>query len=296
MKVYFRKNLVRGLSGETVKSYKPLSALEIVSCGIKVIFRRFKVYALPAFIYFLSSLLQSIIDTPTPPNGTTSESITLVQVTSMTTMLSNLNLAGIGGILTIIYPTTAPPSSVPRIISILGTIGAIIFSWILGTLSQGMIIKIAADDLADLKPSLKKSLNRALEVFWPLLITSLMVTVIVLVGALFLIVPGMIFAIWYSLATTTVVLEGRKKSEALNRSKELVSGYGVDIFIIYIVLLIIGFIPVSILLAFLWLGVMTTTSYILITSVVSAFLSLISPTVFTVTYYELLKRKTVVEA
>lgn len=53
---------------------------------------------------------------------------------------------------------------------------------------------------------------------------SILVGLIVLAGMFLFIVPGLIFAVWYSFALLIFVLEGTKGYEALKKSKALVSG------------------------------------------------------------------------
>ncbi|MEK7189680.1 MAG: hypothetical protein AAB666_01730 [Patescibacteria group bacterium] len=53
---------------------------------------------------------------------------------------------------------------------------------------------------------------------------SILVGVIVTIGTVLFIVPGVIFGIWYSFAALVFVLEGVKGYEALKKSKSLVQG------------------------------------------------------------------------
>jgi hypothetical protein len=73
----------------------------------------------------------------------------------------------------------------------------------------------------DIKGAFLKSIPQFLSYIW----ISILVGVITLVGALLLIIPGIIFAIWYSLASYALLIEGKKGVHALNRSKELVKGH-----------------------------------------------------------------------
>ncbi len=53
---------------------------------------------------------------------------------------------------------------------------------------------------------------------------SILVGVIALLGLILFIIPGLIFAVWYSFAALIFVLEGVKGYAALKQSKSLVSG------------------------------------------------------------------------
>ncbi|GAI05360.1 unnamed protein product [marine sediment metagenome] len=54
---------------------------------------------------------------------------------------------------------------------------------------------------------------------------SLLTGLIVGLGFLLLIIPGIIFTIWFVFSTYTVICEDKKGFKALSRSKELVKGY-----------------------------------------------------------------------
>lgn len=60
---------------------------------------------------------------------------------------------------------------------------------------------------------------------WPLFITILLVALTVIVGFILVIIPGIIFAIWYSLSTYIVVAEHKSGVAAMKASKEYVKGY-----------------------------------------------------------------------
>ncbi|MDO8499038.1 MAG: hypothetical protein Q7S66_00020 [bacterium] len=59
---------------------------------------------------------------------------------------------------------------------------------------------------------------------WPVLLTSVLTGIFVICGAILLVIPGIIFAIWYSLAIYIAIFEGKKGWAALQTSKSLVAG------------------------------------------------------------------------
>lgn len=65
------------------------------------------------------------------------------------------------------------------------------------------------------------SKTKVAPVFW----TGILSGLIILGGFILLIIPGIIFAIWYSLAENVVIAEGLKGWAALKRSKFYVKGY-----------------------------------------------------------------------
>jgi len=70
----------------------------------------------------------------------------------------------------------------------------------------------------------KESFSSSHHLIWPLIWSSILVFLIVLGGALLLVVPGIIFMIWYSFYFFTVTFEGTKGLNALKASKNLVAG------------------------------------------------------------------------
>lgn len=56
------------------------------------------------------------------------------------------------------------------------------------------------------------------------LLVAFLTGLIVMVGIILLIIPGIIFAVWYSFSVYINILEGKKGMEALNASKALVQG------------------------------------------------------------------------
>lgn len=60
---------------------------------------------------------------------------------------------------------------------------------------------------------------------WPLFLVSLLSGIIIMLWSLLLIIPGIIFAVFYSFAVFALFFENFKSMSALRRSKELVGGY-----------------------------------------------------------------------
>ena len=80
--------------------------------------------------------------------------------------------------------------------------------------------------------------GKILSYLWVSILTGLAVVV----GLLLLIVPGIIFAVWFSFASYVLIAEGVTGTRALSRSKELVSGYWWAIFWRFLALVVIAII------------------------------------------------------
>ncbi len=86
----------------------------------------------------------------------------------------------------------------------------------------------------------KEAIQRAFAVFWSLIGTSILLGLVLFAGFLLLIIPGIIFALWYSLATQIVVVEGISGAKAMKRSKELMQGNMGSMFVLGFVMLAIN--------------------------------------------------------
>ena len=73
--------------------------------------------------------------------------------------------------------------------------------------------------------SAKESFKAARPLVWAYLALSITVTIFVIFWSLLLIIPGIIFSIYYSLAVYAFFFEDKKGMAAIKRSKALVKGY-----------------------------------------------------------------------
>ena len=99
-----------------------------------------------------------------------------------------------------------------------------LFSWILSVFITVAII-LAMDAVLKKEPvNLKNIYNLSYaKTFWGVVI-SILVTLAVGLGTLLLIIPGIIFSVWFSFSLYTFVLENKKGTEALSSSRQLVKG------------------------------------------------------------------------
>lgn len=77
-----------------------------------------------------------------------------------------------------------------------------------------------------IKESFAKGWHKIISFFW----ISLLAGLITIIGFLLFIIPGIILAVWFSLAVYVLVAEGLTGTKALSRSKRLVSGYWWKVF------------------------------------------------------------------
>jgi hypothetical protein len=96
-----------------------------------------------------------------------------------------------------------------------------------GTLYQGMVVGLVREARTGHRDfSIRELAGSALPVFWRLLGAGLLVAIGLVGGFLLLIVPGLyLLAIW-AVVAPAIVVERRRVTEALGRSRQLVRGNG----------------------------------------------------------------------
>lgn len=70
----------------------------------------------------------------------------------------------------------------------------------------------------------KELFRTSLKRLWPFSLLAIVLTLIEIGGILLLIIPGIIFAVWYGFARFILVTEGKGVKESLSASKKLVEG------------------------------------------------------------------------
>jgi len=96
--------------------------------------------------------------------------------------------------------------------------------WLAATLSNAALIKSVSESYLGREATVGEAYRFVLPKLWRLLWAGIMVAVIVSIGFLLLIVPGVIFAIYFALTTQAIVVEDVSAKGGMSRSKELASG------------------------------------------------------------------------
>jgi len=92
-----------------------------------------------------------------------------------------------------------------------------------------------------------KGWSKIISYFW----ISLLMGLIVAIGFILFIIPGIIFLVWFGLAVYVLVSENLTGMKALSRSKQLVNGHWGEVFLRYAVIFIIV-IVVNLVLGFIF--------------------------------------------
>ncbi|MCW3067389.1 MAG: hypothetical protein JWL67_14 [Solirubrobacterales bacterium] len=108
------------------------------------------------------------------------------------------------------------------------------------TLFTGMVVELVADVQDGRRDaSVGQLLSAVMPVVWRLLLVGVVAGIGIVIGFVFLIVPGLILLTLWSVAAPVVVLERPPGLRALARSRELVSGHGWQVFGVLFLLVIV---------------------------------------------------------
>ncbi len=159
-----------------------------------------------------------------------------------------------------------------------------IVGWIVSTIINGVAIKYSSDLLEKGDANLFEGFNFTVTRLVSLLAVGVITGVLIIIGLICLIVPGIIIAIMFTLVTPVIIIERVGALESLGRSRKLVSHrWGktfVVLLLIYVILVII------IILANTVLSPLGPASSI-ITNLITAFIQPLLPIALTFLYYSM---------
>ena len=123
-----------------------------------------------------------------------------------------------GGFLNTYLPATAIATNI--LILVLVAVSAVMWFWSYLALTHavGKFLQTKQTD------HWKEHYSASLETFWPALYVSILKGLIVAIGTLLFLIPGIIFSVWYSFVLFGVVLGGERGWSAMKSSKNLVRG------------------------------------------------------------------------
>ena len=117
---------------------------------------------------------------------------------------------------------------------------AFVLQVLVSTLYQGMVVELVSDVQDGRRDHSVGSLFRAVTgVLLPLIVVGFIVGVLAVIGLFLLIVPGLIVLTIFAVAAPSVVVEKAGIGQALSRSRELVKGNGVQVFLVIFVVFLI---------------------------------------------------------
>lgn len=148
------------------------------------------------------------------------------------------------------------------IVVVLAIASALISLWV-----SAAIIK--AINSPDSTPNPSELLTKSAKYILPYLLVVVLTGLAVLGGLILLIIPGIIFAVWFAFSNYTLVLEDKRSIEAMKASKALVKGRWGDVFVRFL-LLMLSLIGISIV-ASLVLSLFPAALYSVLNGALSSF-------------------------
>lgn len=179
---------------------------------------------------------------------------------------------------------------------LVGVLTGLLALLVVGPLVTGAVTKAVGEIFLGNEITALGTLKFAWNYVWTLLVTQLVVGVVVFVGFLLLIVPGIMWMLSYSIVAPITVLEKtRNRPEIRRRSWKLIQGNRWKAFVVLVVVLIAQFLPSSASFIFqLSYGPGSVTAEVvrgLISGIASLLTYPLVPIAFTLLYYDLRIRK-----
>lgn len=124
------------------------------------------------------------------------------------------------------------------------SVGRLVFLWVVIPLAQAALIFNISGAILGERITAGESYRRAAGRLWPLLGTQILVGLVVMLGLIMCVVPGVIFSLWFMVTAPIVVLERLWATKAMGRSRELMSGNlgkgFVLLLVVFLLTLVIG--------------------------------------------------------
>jgi zinc-ribbon domain len=128
-----------------------------------------------------------------------------------------------------------------------------ILSAVLSVIASGAYAPVVKEAIAGKRLTIGEALGHAYHRFWSLVVAGILIVVVVILGLIALIVPGIIFATWYAYTTPAIMLENKGALDGMAASKAFGRDKKWSTFSIFLVFLL-AYILVSILGGVLSLG------------------------------------------
>lgn len=163
-----------------------------------------------------------------------------------------------------------------------------IVSWVVGSIMNGVCVKYASELIEKGEAKLGEAFNFTIYKLLSLLAATLITGILIALGFIALIVPGIILYIMFYLVVPVILIENISVIDSLSRSRKLVSNRWLKTFALS---LIVGIIIVFV--AFTG-GLITTPLGVyggLVNSFITAFVQPILPISVTVYYYSMLAKE-----
>ncbi|MBD3311075.1 MAG: hypothetical protein GF349_01080 [Candidatus Magasanikbacteria bacterium] len=131
------------------------------------------------------------------------------------------------------------PAAITSVLALFGNNGAMVFINLLVAIAAAVVsiwisiafIRAVVDRYQNKKAgAIQPELQKATEMILPVVLVSILTGLAVLGGLILLIIPGIIFAVWFAFSYYIVILDNKKGTEALKASKQMVQGRWFGVF------------------------------------------------------------------
>jgi len=113
----------------------------------------------------------------------------------------------------------------PAVTVFIPTIVLILAMVIWGLLMQATVVVAVSSVVSGKVLGIKKTIKVAWGKLGRFFVTNFLSGLIILVGFIFLIIPGLVFMVWYQFSQYLVIVRDLRPIEAIKESKKLISGY-----------------------------------------------------------------------
>jgi hypothetical protein len=164
-----------------------------------------------------------------------------------------------------------------------------VIGWVLITLSSGIAVKYSSDVLEGRHASLKRGFNSAVSSISSLLASGFIIGVLMILGLILFVIPGIIVAVMFSLSVQVIILERLGALKSLRRSRRLVANrWGKTFAVLFLVFLFTAVVyVVGDIIGDLFGGQLGTLRW-MIPSIVTSLAQPLQPIALTYLYYSLL--------
>jgi hypothetical protein len=101
-----------------------------------------------------------------------------------------------------------------------GLAGLLMYLVLTGAITRAVAAEVAGED-----PSVEQSYRFGFHRLGSVLVVSVLVGLATIAGFILLVIPGIWFGVWLAVSVEALVVEGRRATEAMRRSWELVGGH-----------------------------------------------------------------------
>jgi hypothetical protein len=135
-----------------------------------------------------------------------------------------------------------PSAMMPAAGGLMGMLLVIgIISMVLGTISHGVVVAMAKEAIETGKTSINSGINAVVGKIGHLVVAAIIVSLIVMIGIVFFIIPGLIAAFLLMFTFVGIIVKNLNAIEAMQKSFELVKANLKDSIVLFTAILVVGF-------------------------------------------------------